>query len=799
MTRTKWQRVLLTVAALGFAGTAWGQSLKMNAVAGFNGHAKPGRWMPVTVTIDNQGNATEGTLTLRLSTDRRTAQFYTPVNLPNTSRKQFFLYSLAEDTDRSEVSLNVRGVRPVGLNLHLDSENDQLILAVSSEGEGGLSYISGLRGVGRPPLSQSGNYYGGPAQRQEGSNTHVIYASPGQLPDRWLGYDPLDAVVLQNFSPRDFTDEQIKALRTWVSGGGTLVVSGGSNYQRLSESFVADMLPVKVTGSQVLASAPRLLARYGAGLWSGAPLVVSQGKALSGSQVFVEENGVPLVVAGNFGAGHVVYLAFDPTRPPVAGWEGSRELWRDVLTWAGDRPLATSAYEEGPQPAYYRGGYSSSQGGGSLNAALMNIPSMQAPPFQFIGLFLCLYVLFLVPVNYFALKKLGKRELAWVTTPFIVLIFTFLSYGVGFSIKGGTLRVNKLTIVQSQAGAAWGAADTVFGIFSPSKTGYTLTTAEEEGAVSDLLPESYSTEQSALVVRQDQKMLMEDYRINMWAMKLFRARSVVNTGRGVTAQFQASNGGLRAVVRNATSYNFAAAALIVGQQAVPLNALPAGGTATVSLPLASSPAISATQQVINTFSTAEGSDQQRNLRQAALSALLKDEFSTVGVNLLAQGALFVGWTAQDALEVNIAGHKPQVEQGTLVVVRLPLDLPFAPSSESLVTGRIVASNLDDLAQRTPGSVQLEQNQFLVYEFRLPVRGERVNVKNLYVTAQWQGAANVSAYNFARRRYDALDVSSAGTSPLSPALQYLRLPDGMVRVRVEATAQTQLSALRVGVR
>jgi hypothetical protein len=116
-----------------------------------------------------------------------------------------------------------------------------------------------------------------------------------------------------------------------------------------------------------------------------------------------------------------------------------------------------------------------------------------------------------------------------------------------------------------------------------------------------------------------------------------------------------------------------------------------------------------------------------------------------------------------------------------------------------VTGRIVASNLDDLAQRTPGSVQLEQNQFLVYEFRLPVRGERVNVKNLYVTAQWQGAANVSAYNFARRRYDALDVSSAGTSPLSPALQYLRLPDGMVRVRVEATAQTQLSALRVGVR
>ncbi len=799
MTRAKWLCVLLLVAG---TGAAWGQpALKMSAVAGFNGHAKPGRWMPVKVMIDNQGTSTEGTLTLRLASDYRVTQFYTPVNLPNTSRKQFFLYALAEDTDQNEVWLNVRGAKPVPLSVHLDGESDQLLLVVSSEGEGGLSYISGLRGVGRPPLS-SRNYYAGPNVAVQTSVTHVIYAKPNELPNKWLGYDTLDAVVLLNFSPRDFTHEQTAALRTWVAGGGTLIVTGGLAWQRLAEGFLADMLPVKVAGSQDLPTSTQMKARYGSGLWSDAPLVVTTGKQVSG-RVLVQENGIPLIAVNDFGAGHVIYLAFDPTKPPVAGWEGSANLWRDILTWAGDRPVFASAYadDEWQRQPYYGRRYGYQQTGGSLSAALMNIPSMQAPPFEFIGMFLVLYVLFLVPINYFVLKKIGRRELAWVTTPFIVAVFTLLSYGVGFTIKGGTLRVNKLTIVQSQAGGAYGAADTLFGIFSPSKTGYTLAAADGEGAVSDLPPESYSTEPSSMNVREDQHLVLEDYRINMWAMKLFRARSVVNLGRGITAQFQTGDGAVKATVRNGTPYNFAAAVILVGQQATSLNGLNSGGAATAQVSLTSKTDFNTAQQVVNAFGMAPGSDQQRNLRSAALNALLAHESSVKGANVLSQGALFIGWTAQEALAVNVVGHKPQVEQGTLVVVRLPLDLASAPTTETdaLVTGRIVSSNLESLVQssQSPGAVQLEQNQEIVYEFRLPVRS---NVRSVWVWAQFSGPLRFSAYDFARHSFQPLSLNSNGeTDRLSPVSCYLLLPDGVVRVRVQAKGTAHLSALKVGFR
>jgi hypothetical protein len=789
-------------------GGAQAQSpLKIATMAGFNGHAKPGRWLPVRVTIDNQGTSTEGMLTLRFAADNRTTQSYAQVSLPNTSRKQIFLYALTDES-QGEVRLNVRGVQPTPVNIHFDGENDHIVLVISSEGEGGLSYIGDLRGVGRPLLEWSS----GSSRTGQANASHVVYAKPGELPDRWVGYDSLDAIVLQNFTSRDFTAEQVKAVQEWVAGGGTLVVTGGTNYQRLTEGFVADLLPVKVAGTKVLPSAPRLQARYGGGLSGGAPLVVAVAASIGRTpaapevkgRVIVEENGIPLIAVREFGAGRVVYLAFDPVRPPIAGWQGSSELWRDILLWTHRRPMLVNAYAESNSPMYY-GGYrpSSYNSESTLSSALMNIPSMQAPPFGFIGMFLCLYIFFLVPVNYFVLKKMGKRELAWVTTPFIVVIFTLLSYSVGFSIKGGTLRLNQLTVVQSQAGGEWGAADTMFGVFSPSKTGYSISAANGEGATSDLLPErSYSSEPSDLSLRQDQQWIMEDYRINMWAMKLFRARSVVKMGKGVTAQFQMKDGALVANVRNGTPFDFQAGALIAGRAAVPVSSLAANQNATVQIPANFQGDLRAT--VVSALNTVQGSDAQRNARNAAVHTLLHEvSNSGAGAELLSEGAVFIGLTANDTLPVNVAGRQPQVERSTLVVVRLPLDLPSTQSlpSESFVPGRIIESNVEFLArsQQAGGAVQLEPQQYLVYEFRLPIRAARGRVDRLNVRAQFSGAVGVSAYNFSDHTYHALGIQSSGdTHALSSASPYVLLPDGIVRVRVQARTTTHVSSVNVGI-
>ena len=61
----------------------------------------------------------------------------------------------------------------------------------------------------------------------------------------------------------------------------------------------------------------------------------------------------------------------------------------------------------------YRGGPSYPQDAGGLTSVVSQNPSIKTPSFNTIGLFLLAYILMLVPVNYFVLKKKKRLELAW--------------------------------------------------------------------------------------------------------------------------------------------------------------------------------------------------------------------------------------------------------------------------------------------------------------------------------------------------------------------------------------------------
>ncbi len=51
--------------------------------------------------------------------------------------------------------------------------------------------------------------------------------------------------------------------------------------------------------------------------------------------------------------------------------------------------------------------------------------------------FLGLYVIILGPVNLFFLNKLRRRELAWVTIPVLVVVFSGIAFILGSQLRGG--------------------------------------------------------------------------------------------------------------------------------------------------------------------------------------------------------------------------------------------------------------------------------------------------------------------------------------------------------------------------
>ena len=494
MTRgVKWAgagKLLLLVASAFWTGAAFGQAgLDMEVLPAFDGHVKEGHWLAVTSVISNTGPRVRGTIEVATEGLGRATTFTTPVDLPRRSRRAYTLYVLNEGfaaTGKVKVRLRASGRRPMDREAQLRSHTrEERIVALIGARASSLVALPGLWVPAVPPPTQptgeSSGSYSSPMTMPAMGRTHLVLHDTEQesvgggagLPTRVRGYDSVDVVVLRDFRPARLSPEEADALIKWVASGGTLVVSAGGSAQLIQGSFVEKMLPVTLRGAKTLTGLSGVAERYHVSPPRATSVLVTHAARQSGT-VLASQDGVPLIVEGRYGMGRVYFLAFDIGREPARTWAvGMRELWREILTapnttWRLPEDAWTAA---GGQWANI-GPYGRPQPGPAaqtLADAVRWIPQMEVPSFGFVGAFLVLYILFLVPINYFVLKALDKRELSWITTPLIVVVFSVGAYMVGRSVKGGKVLVTQAAVVQARSGSSTAVADDFIGIFSPSR------------------------------------------------------------------------------------------------------------------------------------------------------------------------------------------------------------------------------------------------------------------------------------------------------------------------------------------
>ena len=170
------------------------------------------------------------------------------------------------------------------------------------------------------------------------------------------------------------------------------------------------------------------------------------------------DDGTALITLRPFGAGRVVLIGSDLGVDAYRGWEGAPELWA--------RLLPTNALLEGafgvPMP-------DRDVTGGSMARALNTLPTLEVPSGELLLAVIVAYILLIGPVSYLVLGRLDRRELAWVTAPLLVIVFSACSYGIGLSLRGSDLIVNQIAIVRSSAAGATATVETYAGVFSPSR------------------------------------------------------------------------------------------------------------------------------------------------------------------------------------------------------------------------------------------------------------------------------------------------------------------------------------------
>jgi hypothetical protein len=389
-----------------------------------------GSFLPVRVEIENPLRNDRGVVTVTAGTYR----MHYPVELPSRSLRSFVVYVPVSDS-YSETTIELQCDQTY-LKATVDPPDSgtPLTYDVALIGDS-PSLITFLRTVREQPEGVPDTAYGGTAFRD-------FVSLPSKAPDRAVGYRGLQLVILGEGSER-LTDAEVAGIQRYVLAGGNVLFTGGAVSPVLRDARWSAFLPgsdprvVNVPGSRVLSEL------------TGVPLTAETTLSAitpAPGTTGVMEHGVPLLWYRRCGLGLVTFWAFDPFQTPLRTYAGRTKLFTDTITNVGVdaeaymNDIGVALVADSDDYYYGYGGYDPSPDEGVFKVSM--------PATGTVFLILACYFVVVVPLNFLLLNKLGKGQLAWVTSPAIGLCFAAVFFYVASDLYGtGLSRATKALVV----------------------------------------------------------------------------------------------------------------------------------------------------------------------------------------------------------------------------------------------------------------------------------------------------------------------------------------------------------------
>lgn len=684
--------VLLVLAGLlAPAGTLAANGPVMTARALLEGHVRAGNWFAVAVDLENAGPTVNGELRISGGIDSRT-RFTVPVELATGSRKTVLLYAqpptfggtmkvqlVDGDTLLSEAK--------VATALH---DASQLVVGVVAENP--AKVVSEIKLLPGPT----------------GMPSVVVPLKPEDLPERVQAWSGIDRLVWQDTDAASLTPGQLTALQGWVAAGGRLVIVGGTAGADSLNAFPDALLPYRPTS--VLDIDPSVLRAMLGGLPANAATLT----AYAGDR----GAGRPLAMSGDrviaadmaYGNGTVTLLGFDPT----TGWMAQGEsydtpLWRRLLP---ARVTGNGVLTDDSQ----------------ILSAVGNLPSLALPPLGGLLVLLLGYIVLVGPVNYLVLKRVDRREWAWVTVPVLIAVFTIGSFAFGGLLRGNEVIVHEVAIVRGAPGTDAASTTSYMGIFSPSRNSYQLRVPGDALLAAPINGDIFGNGTvNTLDIVEGDPSRVRDLAVGVGSLRTIRADASAS-GPDIAADLAVTDGRLEGTITNRSSETLVRPALVVGSAAQRLDDIPPGGTTKIGLTLGSNPVNQASLSdrlldPMNWDGSRLSEDQQRNLvRRAVLDQLAVDPMTGFSTGLPADAATLVAWGTKPVIPLEVQGQQVRHLANVMYAISIPYTMR---GTTTFRYDLIRASTLDagpGFFSRDPWAINLGAGKAVISYRPIPFEG-----------------------------------------------------------------------------
>ena len=312
----------------------------------------------------------------------------------------------------------------------------------------------------------------------------VVHAHVEQfssLPDHWLGYGGVDAIVV-SVGDWDLEAEgnarRWQALARWTQLGGTLVLATASRADSLTASGSAGSALVpgrlagvtrqrQTTGIEQFAEATHRLDQTStsAVAFSVPMAVLHDPRGVVEVYEGFGAGRLPAVVRQGIGLGRVIYVAFDLDQEPFRQWFDRPRLIARLLDFALGQQEAPAALRAADAERIGTQGVSDLIG--QLRIGLDQFRAVRFVPFSLTAGLITVYILLVGPLDYWWLKRRQRLQWTWLTFPLTVLAFTGLAAGLTWAWKGHAFQINQAEIVDIDLETGWVRGTSWAQVFSP--------------------------------------------------------------------------------------------------------------------------------------------------------------------------------------------------------------------------------------------------------------------------------------------------------------------------------------------
>jgi len=463
------------------SGTASNGELEIAVKAGFGRlevNSWNGAWVPFRITVANQGPAIVGRLVVHTESSNgptpQAREFVKEIQLPTGAHQSHEIAAYINSGENPSVRVTAGDRVLIETTVQVQRNygySDQLDIAVVDTDPTALNNISqtqiqqqpirepfklGARssvqqaaaqanpqvspgGPGQPPRRNPRNFGSGP----QTYSAHPTVIAPEDLPRDFVAYDLLDALIINDAPLSQLSEDQARGLRLWVASGGLLVVTGGADLAGMRANHLDEILPIDAgTAANAAGFAVADMTQVYGNFETPEATLGMNARVKPGARALLGTVDRPVVAERDYGSGLVRFIAINPKLNPYRGWNGAKELWADLL-WpaAQSKPRHANWITTGSRGP-------SRSGRWGVQDLLFHLAELQPPSTKYVLFFLLAYVLLVGPVNYAILRWRRKTDLAWLTIPAVVILFTLVSVTVAQMSHGGKAVVADASLVQ---------------------------------------------------------------------------------------------------------------------------------------------------------------------------------------------------------------------------------------------------------------------------------------------------------------------------------------------------------------